>query len=404
MTRPPRSPYGAHWQLSPDVTFLNNGSFGACPTVVLEEQNRLRAILELDPMAFFLELGPGLWKEAREALSIFLNADPEGMTFQTNASAGVNTVVRSLPFREGDEILVLDHAYQACRNAIEYACKRSGARAVVVRLPFPPESEDQVVALVLGAATDRTRLAMFDTVTSPTGIRLPFERLTHELQGRGIDVLVDGAHGAGIVPIDLKSLGAAYFAGQCHKWLCTPKGSGFLHIREDRRHLIEPLTISHGYSAPVTQTERFRLEFDWQGTLDPTPWLCIPKALDFVGGLLPGGWDEIMARNRGLALRARDILADALELDARVPPSMLAAMATLQIPEDPGATFTTALAGDALMRTLYSEYGIRVVVFAWPQHRSRYLRVSAALYNSEDEYRYLADMLRKLGIRSNRVR
>lgn len=399
MKLPARGELAALWTLSPKVTFLNHGSFGACPTVVLEEQSRLRALLESDPMDFYLVRCPALWQESLAALARFLHADPQGMTFQVNASAGVNTVLRSLEFRAGDEILVHDHAYQACRNTIDYACSRSGARVVVVRLPFPPGSEDEIVDRILGAVTPRTRLAMIDTVTSPTALRLPFERLTCELQARRVDVLVDAAHGPGIVPLDLDAMGAAYVTGNCHKWLCTPKGSGFLHIRADRRQLIRPLVVSHGYSADVTPEERFRLEFDWQGTQDPTPWLCIPKAIDYIGGLMPGGWDAVMARNRALAMQARDILAESLGARARAPAPMLAAMATLEIRPDVQPRITTALQRDPLMAALHAEYGIQVVVFTWPQHRARYLRVSAALYNAEDEYRYLAEALARLGVR-----
>ena len=398
MPRPSRSEYGPHWTLSPDVTFLNHGSFGACPQVVLDEQSRLRALLESDPMAFYFEIGPVLWRESRAALAEFLNADVAGLNFVPNASTGVNTVLRSLRFEPGEEILVPDHAYQACRNAVEQACVRGGARTVVVKVPFPPESDEQVVELVLAAVTPRTRLALIDTVTSPTAVLLPFERLTRELQGRGVDVLVDAAHGAGLIPLDLQRLGAAYVAGNCHKWLCTPKGSAFLHVRADRRQLIEPLITSHGYSAPVSPEEKLRLEFDWQGTQDTTPWLCIPGAIEMIAAFVPGGWPAIMARNRALAVAARNVLAAGLGVRARVPDSMLAAMATLPIPVDRAAQFTTALAGDPLMRQLHAEFGIQAVVFAWPQHDARYLRVSAALYNAIEEYEYLAEALRRLGI------
>jgi isopenicillin-N epimerase len=401
LPRPARSEYGAHWTLGAELTYLNHGSFGACPRVVLEEQSRLRALLEADPMAFFFDIGPALWQQARLSLANFLRADVDGLSFLPNASTGVSTVLRSLRFKPGDEILVPDHAYQACRNAVDHVCTRSGARTVVVTLPFPPEDEEQIVELVLAAVTDRTRLALLDTVTSPTALLLPFERLTRELQARGVDVLLDAAHGAGLVELDLRRLEAAYVTGNCHKWLCTPKGSAFLHVRADRRSLIEPLITSHGYSAPGSQAERTRLEFDWQGTQDTTPWLCIPQAIAQLAGFVPGGWPAIMARNQALAVTARNILADALGVRQRVPDTMLAAMATLPIPVDRDAKFTTALAGDPLMRRLYSEFGIQAIVFAWPQHEARYLRVSAALYNSAAEYEYLAASLGRLGVRSD---
>ena len=393
---PSRSEFGRYWALDPGTVYLNHGSFGACPIAVLEEQSRLRALLESDPMEFFFERCPALWQDALASLSDFVDADVAGMTFQVNATAGVNTVLRSLDLRPGDEVIVSDHAYRACRNAVEHVCTRSGAKVVVVPIPFRVESDDQIVELMLRAVTDRSRLAMIETVTSPTGLRMPFERLTRELQARRVDVLVDAAHGVGLVPLDLNSLGAAYITGNCHKWLCTPKGSGFLHVREDRRDRVKPLAISHGYSAEGDARQRFRQEFDWQGTQDPTPWLCIPKAIDYVGGLMDGGWNGIMARNHGLALKARGILRDALGPGSTAPAPMITAMVTAEIASGPAVGASPALKSDPLMRALYERHRIQAVVFAWPPHRARYLRVSAALYNSEAEYRYLADALESL--------
>jgi isopenicillin-N epimerase len=396
-TRPARSDLARHWCLDPCVTYLNHGSFGACPAPVLEEQGRLRALLEADPMAFYFDTGPRLWQEALAALAGFLSADVAGLAFVTNASTGVNTVLRSLRLEPGDEILVFDHEYQACRNAVERTCRASGAVPVVIPLPFPGIDDDDIVERMTRAVTARTRLALFDSVTSPTGIRLPFERLTAEIQGRGIDVLLDAAHGPGIVPLNLASLGAAYVTGNCHKWLCTPKGSGFLHVRADRRERVEPLVTSHGYSAAVPPQERFRRQFDWPGTQDLTPWLCIPRAIGFVGNLLAGGWHEVMARNRTLALRAREILAHALRVKERLPASLGSAMTALPIPALASASGATVLDGDPLMRVLYERYGVQVIVLGWPAHGARYVRVSAALYNTEAEFEYLARALEELG-------
>lgn len=396
MQGPSRSEFGVHWALDPATTFLNHGSFGACPTAVLDEQSRLRALLESDPVDFYLNRGAALWRESITALSGFLGADPAGMTFQTNASSGVNTVLRSLVLRPGDEIIVSDHVYQACRNAVEYACARLGASVVQVPIPFRPESAEQIVDLFLKAVTDRSRLALIDTVTSPTALRMPFETLTRSLQDRGVDVLVDAAHGPGLLPLDLGTLGAAYVTGNCHKWLCTPKGSAFLHIRADRRHLIEPLTISHGYSAPDGADEKFRLEFDWQGTQDPTPWLCIPKAIEHVGGMMAGGWPDVMARNHALALKVHEVLCGTLGPDALAPAAMTTAMVAARLPDGAPADPEAAFRPDPLRQALYDRYRIQAVVGPWPAHGARYLRLSVALYNSEDEYRYLASALRSL--------
>jgi isopenicillin-N epimerase len=389
----PPGPLTHLWALAPTLVHLNHGSFGACPVAVLAAQTRLREQLEAEPTGFFLEVCPPLWQRALDTLARLLNASVEGLAFLPNATAGVNTVLRSLPLQAGDEVLVLDQAYQACRNAVDAVCARAGAQVKVVALPFPPAGPDDIVERVLALAGPRTRLAMLDTVTSPTALRLPFERLTAELQARGVDVLLDAAHGPGIVLLDLAALNAAYVTGNCHKWLCGPKGSAFLHVRADRRHAMRPLVVSHAHSAPLVGDRRFRAEFDWPGTQDPTPWLCIPAAIEHMASCVDGGWPAILANGAAMARKTRDLLADTLALDVRVPDEMLAAMVTVPLPAraDPGPR--SVMEPDPLVRELSTHWGIRAMVFDWPAHRARYLRVSLAPYNTLDEVRYLAECL-----------
>jgi isopenicillin-N epimerase len=393
-TRPRRSEYAKYWGLDPNITFLNHGSFGACPTEVLEYQSKLRLQIEKDPVRFFEYECLPLWHDAIESLSGFINANPEGMTFQNNATAGVNSVLRSLKFERGDEIIVPNHAYQACWNAIEFIAKRWGAKVIVVDIPFIVEEDDQIIELILTAITERTKLALIDTVTSPTGMRMPFERLVTEIQGRGVDVLLDAAHGPGIVPLNLEKLDVAYMTGNCHKWLCTPKGSAFLHIREDRKSLIKPLNISHGYSADLNAQEKFRFEFDWTGTQDPTPWLCIPKAIESLGSKVAGGWPEILERNRKLAIYGRKLMCEALGSEPSIPESMVTSLAAAEI-SSKIKTKDENLQFDPLHTSLFEDYGIQIPVWHWPHHNTRYIRLSAALYNGEEEYQYLAKALKE---------
>ena len=283
---PKRSKLSKYWNLNSKIIFLNHGSFGACPKEILEHQIKLRTELESDPVHFFDITSKKLWAEAIETLADFINADKEGMTFVPNATSGVNTVLRALSLESGDEILVPDHTYQACWNTVDFIAKRSGAKTVIVPLPFPIENPEEVTKAILSYTTQKTKLALIDTVTSPTGIRLPFEQIVFELQSKGIDVLLDAAHGPGIVPLDLKKLKPAYATGNAHKWLCTPKGAAFLYIREDKRSKINPLSISHGFSVDGNVDEKIRLEFDWTGTQDITPWLCIPKSIEHVNSLV----------------------------------------------------------------------------------------------------------------------
>ncbi len=224
---------------------------------------------------------------------------------------------------------------------------------------------------------------------------MPFEALTTELQSRGIDVLLDASHSLGLIDLDLNATPAAYATGNAHKWLCTPKGSAFLYVRPDKREDFHPLAISHGYSAAVDEQARFEAEFEWIGTLDPTPWLCIPHALDMLGGLLDGGWPVLQKRNHELALYGRDVICDALGIEPPVPDSMLSAMATVELPAQDVARPTSGLSIDPLMQRLYDEYRIQTVVFYWPHHQRRYLRISAALYNERQDYDYLATALKR---------
>ena len=371
------------WCLDPAVTYLNHGSFGACPAAVLAMQSVLRLEMEREPVDFLAVKLQGRLDAARDALAAFLGADAADLVFVSNATTGVNAVLRSLTFAPGDELLTTNHTYAACRKTIDYVAARSGARVVVATVPFPLDTEEQVIEPILACVSPRTRLAVLDHVTSPTALVLPVARLIAELRSRGIETLVDGAHAPGMLPLALTALGAAYYTGNAHKWLCAPKGAAFLHVRRDRQAGLHPSVISHGYP------RGFQAEFDWTGTCDPTPWLCIPEAIRYMGGLLPGGWPELMTRNRALALQARDILCTALGLNAPAPDGMIGSMASITLPAaDPGSP-AARLDSDALCEW-FRERGVRTWSYL---HPVPVLRASAQLYNNRDQYQRLATLL-----------
>jgi isopenicillin-N epimerase len=299
-----------------------------------------------------------------------------------------------LPFQPDDELLVTNHEYNACRNALDFAAERAGARVVPASVPFPLPGSDAVLQAILHRVTARTRLVLLDHVTSQTGLIFPVQRLVQELAARGIDTLVDGAHAPGMLPLDIDALGAAYYTGNCHKWLCAPKGAAFLAVRRDRRHAIRPLVISHGANSPRTDRSRFLIEFGWTGTGDPTAWLSLPEALRFMNGLLPGGWPAVMQRNRALALAARRILCAALHLDPPSPDDCIGALASVPLPDATQLTPSKSpLYLDPLQDELMDTHAIEVPVIPWPAPPHRLIRVSAQLYNALPQYELLARAL-----------
>lgn len=382
-----------HWTLDPAITYLNHGSFGATPRVVLEKQNEVRARMEREPVRFFVrELEP-LLDEARNELARFLGADPAGLAFVSNATAGINAVLRSLDLDKFDELLVMTHEYNASRNVLDYVACLAGAKVVVADVPFPITSPDIVVERVLEKVSGRTRLLLADHITSQTALIFPIERLVTEMAARGIDTLVDGAHAPGYLPLDLAKIGAAYYTGNLHKWVCAPKGAAFLYVPENRRASIRPIAISHGANATRRDRSRYHLEFDWTGTSDPSAWLAVPESLRFIAALVEGGWPEVMRRNRQLALQGRDLLCRALGIDKPAPDEMLGAMAALPLPDGDPST-APSLYGDPMQDQLLYDYGIEVPFVPWPQPPKRLLRISAQLYNEISDYKKLAEALK----------
>jgi isopenicillin-N epimerase len=388
---PPVTRFHRFWALDPKVLHLNHGSFGATPLVVLEAQTQIRRRMEEDPMRFFVEEYEPLLDATRRELAAFVGADPEDLVFVPNATTGINAVVRSLRFEPGDELLTTDHAYNACRNALDYVAPRDGARLVRAPVPFPLEDPDEVVQAVLGRVTARTRLALLDHVTSPTGLVLPVERLVPELRQRGVFTLVDGAHALGMLNLDLEALGADAYAANAHKWLCAPKGAAFLHVRREVQHLVHPTVISHGWNSPRRDRSRFQLEFLWTGTRDPSPWLCIPAALNFLGHLFPGGWEELRQRNRDLVLEARSLLCERLGVPEPAPETMIGFLAAVPLPDALHPADGAIV--DPLSDVLRRRFRIEVPVFYWPEPPRRLIRISAHAYNELHQYESLAGAL-----------
>lgn len=394
-----QSPYADLWALDPTVAMLNHGSFGACPREVMRAQQELRTQMESEPVRFMVHEMPPLLDESRRTLAELIGADHSDMVFVRNATSAVNSVLRSLSFEPGDELLVTDHDYNACRNAVRYVAQRLGASVVVASVPMPIESPQQVTDAVLAKVTARTKLAVLDHITSPTALIFPIEELVRELDGRGIDTLVDGAHAPGMVPLNLGRMSPAYYTGNCHKGLCAPKGAAFLYVRSDRQSGIHPTTISHGFNQSRHDRTQLHDEFDWAGTDDPTPWLCVGRSIEFLRSLT-GHIEEMARRNHRLAIEGGRIICDRLRISTPCPESMIGSMIALPLPddlEDPELKMPSSFATiHPLQAALLERFGVEVPLYNWPKQPRRYVRISAHLYNSRAQYERLADALAML--------
>lgn len=392
---------GGLWLLAPGVTYLNHGSLGSCPAPVLEAQHRWRVELERRPIKFLLRDLNGRLAEVRQELTRVVGGDPEDLALLPNAESGVNAVLRSLRFGPGDELLSTTHDYNACLNSLDFVAARSGATVVRADVPYPIEDPAQIVSAVLDRATPRTRFALLSHVTSATALIFPMREIVSELEGRGVRVLVDGAHAPGQVPVDVGALGASYYAGNCHKWLCAPKGTAFLHVRPDRKEEVHPLIISNGMNDPRPDLSQFRKEFDWQGVQDTSGYLSIPTAIQTLEGLMPGGLPALAHRNHALAIHARDELCPLLRIEAPAPDDLIPSMVSLPL-DHLARTPESRLRWHDL---LVEKYEIEVPFLRWtpePGRERGAVRVSCQAYNDEGDIGVLAaaleDSMRRLGL------
>ncbi len=386
------SPLAEHWAFPPGLTFLNHGSFGATPRAVTQAQVEWLARIETNPMRFFLGELEALSDQARASVARLVHCDPDALGWVSNATAGVNTVLRSLDFSPGDEIVITRHGYNACNQAARAVAERTGAVLRVAEVPFPLEHAAQVTEAIAAVLCDRTRLVLVDHLTSPTALVFPIAEIVALCEARGIETLVDGAHAPGQVPVDLDALGASYYIANCHKWLCAPKGVGFLWVRKDKQAKIRPLCISHGASSTRTDRSRFRLEFDWTGTDDPSPMLCVERAVSTLVSLA-GGLDALIGRNHALAMEMRARLCRALGVAPTCPPELNGSMVTLPLPPAAPGQEGSIVELSPLQRALASEHHIEVPIFAFGPPGARYLRVSAQLYNDPSDADRLGEAL-----------
>ena len=365
------------WRLDPEFLTVNHGSFGATPRPVLAAQQAWRDRMEEQPSRFMRAVLPDALRHAADRLGAFLGANGTDIAFVDNATGGCNAVLRSLRLAPDDEVLVLSHGYGAVRNTVRYVTERAGARMTEAALPFPNPTADAVVAAIAAALTGRTRLAVIDHITSGSALVLPMRHIVEACHAAGVPVLVDGAHAPGQLDLDLRQIGADWYTGNCHKWLCAPKGCAFLWAAPERQADLHPTIISHGFG------HGFLPEFDWTGTRDPSAWLAVTAALDFHERL---GGAALRARNTALAAEASALIARRLNTDVGVTGAMAGAMGLVRLPVAAPATPELSLA----VRDLLLAAGTDAPTHALDG--ALWLRLSAFAYNERDDFTRLAEI------------
>lgn len=356
--------------------------------------------MESEPIRFFVQDFQDLIDEARRELAKFVQCEWCDLAPMANATTAVATVVQNLVesgrIGRGDEILINEHEYPACQNSIRRAAARCGATVVTGAIPFPCPSPAAAAEAVLSRVTSKTRLALISHVTSPSGLILPVERIVLQLENAGILTLVDGAHAPGMVPsLNLGTLGASFYTANCHKWICSPKGSAFLYVRRDLQSDFRPLVLSNNAEKPKAGRSQFLTEFEYVGTNDYTAFLTIPEAIHVMAGMVDGGWARIMAMNHDLCIKGRDIICRELGISPPGPDSMIGSICTMILPpQDPNLRSRLASRPskyhDAIQDEVLGNHRIQVPFWGLAGKPERFVRISAQLYNSEEQYAYLA--------------
>jgi isopenicillin-N epimerase len=377
------TPYGDAakdlWPLEPKMIFLNHGSYGATPGTVLAEQARWRARLEAQPCRFINHEAPKAIRAAAGQLAAFVGAVPDDLVFVENTTCGINAVLKSLTFGPGDEVVVTDHVYNAVRNSLRFVLEPAGARLVVAEVGLPIHAAERLVEQVLAAATPATRLIVIDHVASVSGVIFPVRDIAAAARERGIGVLVDGAHAPGMLDLDVPALGVDWYVGNCHKWLCAPKGAAFLWAAPDRQPGVHPTVISHDLG------KGFTFEFDKIGTRDASAWLSVPAAIAFHAAQ---GGPALRARNRGVAQTAAHALAARWGTETGAPDALFGSMATVRIP---GRLLPERATADAMKEWLWDE--CRAEIHIMPFCGALWVRLSVQAYNTEAECLAIGPMI-----------
>jgi isopenicillin-N epimerase len=368
-----------HFLLDPDVVFLNHGSFGACPIPVFETYQRWQRELERQPVEFLGRRADTLLDDARAKLSAYVNCDVDELVFVPNATIGINTIARSINLQPGDEVLATNHEYGAIDYTWTFVCQKAGAQYVRHPMPLPVTTPEAFVEQFWSAVTPCTKVIAISHITSPTALIFPVQEICRRAHEAGILTVIDGAHVPGQLPIDLKALDADFYSGNCHKWLCSPKGSAFLFAKREHHPMIDPLVISWGW---VKDT--FVQRNQGQGTRDIAAFLSVPAAIEFQA---EHDWEGVRRECHALASEARARLSDWSGLEPISPdsPDWFAQLVTVPLPPCDAAL---------VKQRLYDEFRIEVPMVTW--NEKPHVRISFQGYNSADDLARLLDALKTI--------
>jgi isopenicillin-N epimerase len=373
--------------LDPEIHFLNHGSFGACPRPVFQAYQEWQRRLERQPVLFLGREFARLHQEARQALGAYLKADPDDMVYIPNATHGVNIIARSLALEPGDEVLATDHEYGACDYTWEFICQKRGAAYRRQPIPLPVHSIEEVVEQFWQGVTRRTKIIYLSHITSPTALRLPVEAICQRGRADGILTVVDGAHAPGQIPLDLREIEADFYVGNCHKWMLSPKGAGFLYARREVQELIEPLVVSWGYkaNAEFTSGSRFVDYLQWSGTRDPAAALSVPAAIQFMQDY---DWDSVRRECDWLLQQALQRISALTHIELPYPPDsgFYIQMGIAELPSETDII--------ELKKRLYDEWRVEVPLIEW--NGRKFVRLSVQGYNSQEDVDALIGGLEQL--------
>lgn len=376
------------WDLRPGTCYLNHGSFGVSPRVVRQARRDWIDQLDQQPMDFYLRRFEDEFQQTRRRLAEFIGTQPDNLVFGENATYGMNVVANSFELTAGDEVLITDHEYGAVKRIWERKCERTGAKLITCPVSIPFCAADQIVEEIASRLTERTRMVVVSHVTSQTGTLFPVEKICDRLADHPAAVCVDGPHAPAQFSVNLDELGCDFYTASCHKWLCAPLGSGFLFAAPHWHSRVQALNLSWGRLSP-NQPERWDEEFIWMGTRDPSSFLAIRTAIDFMESV---GLDDFRARTHWLAHQALQELQDLFQTEPLYPfnknetCSWFGSMCEIPLPENlPDSDRET------LQQRLWDNHGIEVPVFEFGRHKL--LRVSFHLYNSQSDIRKLKQAL-----------